>query len=916
MVSILTQAKVFQETAQLPASILASLRPHIAGGQADLHRYADAVEKLTILLGSYDEDTNTDYAWPNRIGSSLVDLDYVRVFIDEALLFFYEDPIGSLDTIAPVAGHIDRIATNGLGFKKNGSFNRAAGLFDRDVVTGDVVFVSDGIGNDQFTFVHDLIADVVAASIASATADGANTVNQGLSSSIAQSGVGPGDITATRDVSTYNGLATGDINDTYTLTITTGGNAAAARFSIATASGRDNATNQTMAAFASPTTIGTRGLKVTWSHTSDNFVIGQIWTVVVHQAFTAPTATSGGVYTGTADEGNVIYTITVTRGGKYTDTNKPQITVTTDSGTDSSGPTDVTTVATNVAVGTKGVLVQFNQAGLDKGDRYYIDVTAPSAGAYKTIVLGDNLITALQTATDLDLRLYINKASLEVSQNRISDPPNLNWVATADLITVNAGITAYDPTLTNSDVPFAVPVVSGPNTKLYSQYRAWLTTYQGLVYDFSVNPLADMAAAVKAVLGTVDPDNPLAYAVYKAAQNSNGNVIKFSGIGDPSDVTEWQTLLDLLVGLTDIYSMAPLTHLQAVHDAYKTHVNAQSATEVGGQWRRVLLALQAASSRVIIDIDTTTDGLLAKATVTDNPAVAGTQYTLVSCTTGNAKFVTKDVKAGDVYRTLFTNDSFGDATYSEFVIAQVINEDSLVLSAGPSMQIGTAQKFEIWRNQTKTEIADHLASTIEAASDKRVLFVWPDLMNVGSELVDGFYLTSALAGLMGAVMPHQGLKSVQVVGFDDATRSTTFFSNTQLNILAQAGCITVTKDSSSGMIYVKDDRTSDQSSVATGQEQVGRTEDAINYLFYETVAQFFGAANNTPTALAIIESELVTTINIAKTATFVDRLGSMIIDVTNLMVRPDVSIPDVVVIQATIERPVTIGNALIELSFI
>ena len=194
----------------------------------------------------------------------------------------------------------------------------------------------------------------------------------------------------------------------------------------------------TPSAFGAATAIGTRGLTVTWDDTdtaacslsADNnaisdidFIAGQQWTVSCGQAFTAPTATSGGTYDGDED---ATYIIEVTKGGLYA--NNPQITVTTDKGIDASGPTTVTAAATDVAVGTQSVTVQFDETALSKGDRYFIAVTAEGDGAIKTLTLGHNLAEEVQAngATEVDLTLFIKK-SFEISENRSGVPGQVNY---------------------------------------------------------------------------------------------------------------------------------------------------------------------------------------------------------------------------------------------------------------------------------------------------------------------------------------------------------------------------------------------------------------------------------------------------------------------------------------------------------
>jgi peroxiredoxin len=114
-------------------------------------------------------------------------------------------------------------------------------------------------------------------------------------------------------------------------------------------------------------------------------------------------ATSSGTY---SDTETSTYIVTVTRGGLYADSVKPQITVSKSNGTDVSGPTTVTAAASAVVAGSLGVQIQFSGTGLRLGDIYYIPVTGATSGAYKTILLGHNMVSAMSGASDLTLTLY------------------------------------------------------------------------------------------------------------------------------------------------------------------------------------------------------------------------------------------------------------------------------------------------------------------------------------------------------------------------------------------------------------------------------------------------------------------------------------------------------------------------------
>lgn len=1018
MPSILPQATVFKEyQAIIPADITAPMRSHIAGPQAELHRYENSAEKTLISVGAYNAASPTTYDYPNIASDSIVDIDSVAVHIDNALLQYFQDLKSVGTTIIPVSGYKNRIVTAASnGFKANtATYPRLAALKDRDVAIGDVVFLQDST-NTQTTSVAGFIADQVAASISAATSDAGNDLAQpnstpgsaptvaatggGSTGGLLQAGTyfvrysftGPfgetsasdastlftvsagniprvtipatptgatsakiylsptsgtalqctlyktGVVTTTTDLtiayttgaayppsntqisgtandvsislvdtSTYNGLATGDITETYTIQVTTGGAGGVAVLSVTSASGRDDVASVTTAAFASQTTIGARGLKVTFVHTSDNLVIGQTWQMTVRQAWATATPTSDGAFTGNND---ITYIVTVTRGGKYSDSTKPQITVTSNTGIDSSGPTTVTAATTDFAIGTLGVNVQFAGAGLNKGDIYYVPVVGPTAGAYKTLLLTDNLTVALQSSTDMSLTLYLKK-NVTVPVQRVSAPPTTNWTVTANNVLVNSGIDAANASLTDSGVPFYVPIVGGT---VYISYRAWTTANAGTIVE--VSDQASAEAALGITFANISPDHVLPYAVKKAVENCNGQVVKFSGIADPDNITDWNDVLALLAGYNDVFTLVPLSRDPAVISAYQAHVLARSSDDVGGEWRHAWFCLAAEDAMVVVDHTTASNGQTVMATLGDNPSVTNTQYTLFSVTSGNGKFVTNNVQAGDQVRYLFTVDAFGNPTYTTFTVASVVNEDSLLVTVGNISAVTQTQKIEVYRVLTPDQAASQLASQMTGGNvNERFKYLWPDKFTDEDGLVvDGFYGCAAYAAMIGGIAPHQGLRQVSISGFSAVPRATSFFNNGQLNTLAAAGFVIASK-APTGEVFTLFARTPDLSSVASREEVTVRLDDAIRYLFWNTAMENRGNGNLTGALLAKIRTDLQSAIGHALSDTNIDRIGSMLTSGTIVTLRPHLTIQDRLVLEVSVVRPFPLNDTTLTLTF-
>lgn len=924
---VLPQVQIFQEFTQRTSPTSRTLSAHIAGGNAYLARYSKASEKEQGFLGYYDDTVETCYAWPNLPLGGVVDPSYTQLWIENGLLLYFQDLAGGgYGSQQKVSGYSNRVISSAVNFVANGnSYPRHASLLDRDVQVGDIVHVRavvSAVTYDLWTYVAGFVATPTASAIAAAAADANNAGSQSAGSATHTQTAGPVncvDISAVSQTS-YNGLPTGDINETYTITVTegsSGGDFTTARLRVTSLSGRDDQVNVIPAASNSPTVIGTRGATVTFRYNAagacsatavseqvsiSDLVAGQTWQVTVHQAFTAPAATAGGTYTGTDD---TTYIVTVTRGGRYVDALPPQITVSTTTGVDVSGPTNVTAASSNVAVGTKGVLVQFNQSALRGGDIYYIACTASVPGNVRTLVLGNNLDAAIPAGTDVDLTLYMAR-TLQVSDERTGYAPTLNWTGSDTEICVNSGMLAYEPSWTSSGVPQPLHVYSSSAHgygKLYVTYRAWYQDLVGLVG--SISDSGDLDTLIPGVL---DPDNPLKYGVFKALQNANGTPVKYTAISDPVDPAGWIATLGLLEGRQDVYGLVPLTHDKTILDLYQAHVKSQSSASEN-DFRVLWTNLQNPASVPVVSATSSKDGLAVLAKLADDPQTSGTQYTLLSVPAGNGQFVTNGVRAGDVVRYLYTTDGFGNTSYTEFLVSSVVNQDQLLLAAGNSVAVSVAQKIEIWRNLKAEEQAARVAASAGAWADRRVRAVWPDVIGDGGQTVSGLFVCCALAGEVSGVVPHQGLTNLELAGFDDVSRTTKLFTRSQLDSMGGSGVWIVTQDPRTGRVYTRHALTTGAyADINQREEVITRNVDSQSFQFYDDFAPYIGIANATPSMLSTIRAQTLSTLQYLRNANYTPSLGGQLVDgsIAELYVSP--VFLDTIVLKLNMQEPYPFNN--------
>lgn len=941
MTYVLPQVLVYEDVQSTTSAAAHPLSALIIGGNASLVRYSQPSERPNGRLGYYDPVVDSTYSWPNRPAGGVVDQGYTKIWLQNALLEYSDNPVDAGVPVLTVSGYGNRVRSASTNWATGGTYARDAALYDRDVKPGDTVRVrytpQGGNTTDLWTYVLGLAADQVAAVIGVAQADVANAATQGSSASASQIAGDINCVTAAVDGSAYSGLASGRVSETYTIIVldgSAGGDFTTARLRVLSASGTDDVLSLQPAAAGSPTTIGSRHLEVTFSvnpsgacsasatseHVSpEDLIAGQQWRVTVGQAFTAPSATSGGTYTSTAD---TTYIVEVVKGGLYSDS--PQVRVTTTNGTDLSGPTTVTGAGISFPVGTHGVTATLGGTGLRFGDKYYVAVTGVADGPLRTLVLGHNLPTTVPAGTRVGVTLYIRAPQLELPKDRVGYAPQLNWDTTDTQLTVYAGALAYDPTWTFGGVPIALPVVSSESAGygvVYVEYRTWLPGLTDVVGSISsASSLDDL------IPGSVDPDNPLKYAVSKALANSSGNggltPVYYLAVSDPNDTAAWQAAIDLLVGHTDVYGIVPLTRTQAVLDLFLASVGSESTPE-NGAWRVLWVNLDSVPDIPVVSTGstipnytaaTTTDGQPCLCVFEADPNTTGHPITILRCPAGNGQFLVNGVRAGDTVRANYVGDGFGGYTYTEYTVDVVQSEDQLRLIAGPATATTVSAKVEVWRTLQPAEEAAAIAAAAGSYSNRRVRAVWPNTVMDGANEVPGYFLCAALSGLTAGVLPHQPVTKVAVAGFT-STPNTTRFNRDQLNTMGGGGVWVVAQNLATGAIYNRQAVTTapyDQAELR--EEMVGRNLDSIAYRFKEQFEAYMGVTNAVASMRDEILLDVGNLINTLKNELKTTRLGGQLIDATVVRLSAHATLTDRFVLVLSCSLPMTLNNLEVHLA--
>lgn len=906
----LPQVRLFQTFATLAAATDRDRRAWLIGPSADLHRFNIDAERAGIAVGDYDPAVSTAYAWPGRATGSVVDQASVRIFVKDAKLRYLRELRGSGSTTARVSGRTNEIRNDTLAFRSVTGSARSAVLGDRDVQIGDSVTItgtSSGTTSTLRTYVRGFAAEPVAASVGSLVNGSANAASQTVNTTTSQSGGTVNRVRIAADLTDYNPLIAGVLNDTFTVTViqgSVGGDLTTGRVRVQSASGLDYVASWAPPAVDATAEVGTRKLKLGFTlavgGSGVDLVVGQVFTVAVEAAWTAPTLASAGTYTGSS---STTYVIEVIQGGLIADTDttkRPRIAVRTSNGADGNSSLAVLSTAA-LAIGTQGVqLTLTGVAGLRKGDTYSIPVTAATTGRVSTLILGHELNATLLAATDLDLELAI-VADVEIPRYQSQPSPRVCWTPAATNVTLVNDIQVFHSSWTVDGAAVALPVVGGT---VHVQYREWLAALADTLTP--VTTTADLDN----IPGPLDPDNPLKWHAAKTIGNANASVVYLTAVANPSDLDSWTAALRPGTDVEDVYNVVPITEWQDAIDLIVSHVNSQSGPGVN-QFRRAIVGLPLPLTSPVVDSTLSTNAQPVLATIGDEPTITGTQYLRVTATSGNIAFDTIGVRAGDLLRIGFNTDPTGAVTYREYVIDAIVSATALRLVSGPEIPLGVAERMEVHRVHNRSELIAAIGARAAAYGSRRVSAVFVNTTEIPVGRRSTTVAAAAVAGLASGIAPHQALTNVTLSDLDElfaADAARVRFTRTELEQLAGYGVHIVDRNAA-GEVYSAEGLTTDMSDINRNQEMIQRNLDNISRRTILTIRPYVGRANLVPATLAQMRADLTGLYeSLRGPDTALVGIGAQIVEYTIQALRADLFQRDKLIINVDFLLPYAINR--------
>lgn len=384
------------------------------------------------------------------------------------------------------------------------------------------------------------------------------------------------------------------------------------------------------------------------------------------------------------------------------------------------------------------------------------------------------------------------------------------------------------------------PVIS---SELYVGYRALRQDCSDIRTIYSIDEC-------KGVLGKICPENPLAFGVSIALANTSVG-IQALGV-DSEDLEGYTAAKDRLEQQDPVYAIVPLTFDTGILTMFKNHCEEYSKPEVS-RWRMAIGCARLTKTKTLVE---NSIGMVSEDG--DGDLVILTAQDL------NTEFLSSSVDAGD---TLVIRDQKGGE--HNYTVASVPAEDILTITQSNPFDNsiflpGEKYEFSIIHQMDKSEQAAWIRDISKAYGYCRFINIYPDVCIIDDEKQPGYYLGCAVAAGIASLPSHYGMTRLSVSGISGVRGSGDYFSNDQLDIIADGGTFIFVQTSPAAAPYIRHQLSTDRSTVEFQEVSFTKNFDYISYICRDVMDNFIGKYNINEATLGSLRTALEGTLETIK----------------------------------------------------
>lgn len=436
-------------------------------------------------------------------------------------------------------------------------------------------------------------------------------------------------------------------------------------------------------------------------------------------------------------------------------------------------------------------------------------------------------------------------------------------------VDANTGIVTISGNLTGSYVsdPSAGVITTGV---AYSStvYAVPKIGFRALRTDLNKLVTIESVSDIETQVGKITVKNPLAFGLYMSLLNANtvvyGYGVRSDQTANPaltpnsaSDSTEHANALSYLE-TREVYALAPLTTNSSILSSYRTHVN-NSSLPINKHERiaflNPLIPWTTASDTLVGTtylvgaLDATTDKSGTARMLRTNALTLGERR--IFYTFPDTAYVQEEMHVSTLsYTALQGFFGFSGSTNANKLFA-VLDQQVTLSSAHP---VHPNMIYSPGTQITSTVLTDLSAVTEVSRYQVRIP-------------VPGFYIPTVVAGEVAGEAPQQGFTNLPTAGLSSLKFSSDWFTETQLNLIAEGGNYIMHQPSAVSPIVCRHQLSTNMSSVQTRELNIIKSVDFVAKFVRNGISPYIGRYNVTPQFLAL----LTTTLNAQ--ATFLIRAG-------------------------------------------
>lgn len=501
---------------------------------------------------------------------------------------------------------------------------------------------------------------------------------------------------------------------------------------------------------------------------------------------------------------------------------------------------------------TTGTVVRGAPFAAKPGDELYVDgvffanITQVAPGGVVDVVKIDKQVAI---ASSVGLSWYIVAKNL----------PAVNRPSPDLIVNADGSITVKNDLI--RDVQGTVVLTS--RAQLYISYKAVRQDVSALAKNPALLRFTN-TTDLGSQLSPVNAENPLALGIYFALLNAPQTQVTGLGVdaatpAAPYGTVEAFTRAASFLEAYEVYAIAPLTHDASVAQVFNTHVSVMSDPANKGE-RICLFNPAQPTSKPDTLVASGVDGNSLSSNVFDTGVANLGSLLLAAGLDPTGSFLVADglfLDTGDgkkysvesISGSILTIKTSGflpgdndDGYYSVTAVPTLFQAPFAVRIRGASLTLTDG-------SVDKESLAVSYAAIASGFRNRRFWQVIPDLCaaTLGGleQILEGFYMGAAIAGLIGKQPPQQSFTNFPMTGFTRVIGSNGYLTERQLNICAGGGNYVVVQDEPGAPLISRMALTTDVTSIETRTDSITKVVDFTAKFMRRGLKNFIGRFNIT-----------------------------------------------------------------------